>query len=65
MPLQPQTGPDDLARRLKWVDEKRFLYMQDDQRLHLGALDGSQRLVGEFLAGIRPGIRTLSVYDYH
>ena len=63
--LQPQAGPKGLARRLKWVDGQRFLYMQDDLTLHIGALDGSQRLVGESLANVRPGIRTLSVYDYH
>jgi hypothetical protein len=65
VPLQPQAAPKNLALRIKWVDDQRYLYMRDDLTLHLAALAGSRRLVGKRLAEIRPGIRSLAVYDFH
>lgn len=65
VPLQPQAEPKDFARRINWVDDQRYLFMLDDLTLHLGALDGSQRRVSKSLAEIRPGIRSLAVYDYY
>jgi hypothetical protein len=65
IPLQPQAEPKDLARRIQWVDAQRYIYMLDDRTLNLGALDGFQRRVDRSLVVIRPGIRSLAIYDIH